>query len=73
MQLTPPAGRERLLATWSRTPLPLHQLVTLAGQAGQAVSRSYLATRDIERVQESVQKLRREDWHVVVLELDHES
>jgi hypothetical protein len=73
VRLTPPAGRERLFATWSRMPLPLHKLVTLAGQAGEAVSESYLATRDIERVQESMQKLRREDWHVVVLELDHES
>ena len=34
-------------------------------------SRPYVATRDMKRVQQSVQQLRPEDWHAVVLELDH--
>jgi hypothetical protein len=29
------------------------------------------AMRDMKRVQQSVQQLRPEDWHSVVLELDH--
>jgi hypothetical protein len=72
VQLTPPAGRERLIATWSRMPLPLTKILTLTGHAQDAVSRPYRATRDMERVQETVQQLRREDWHAVVLELDHQ-
>jgi hypothetical protein len=34
-------------------------------------SQPYVATRDMKRVQQSVQQLRPEDWHAVVLELDH--
>jgi hypothetical protein len=70
--VTPPAGRERLFAVWSRVPppLPLHELFRLAGGEG-LVSPAYRATRNLERVQESVQQLRPEDWHAVVLELDH--
>jgi hypothetical protein len=69
--LTPPAGSERLFAVWSRVPLSLDRVLRLAGGEGVGVSRPYRATRNMERVQQSVKELRREDWHAVVLELDH--
>jgi hypothetical protein len=68
--LTPPAGDERLFAVWSRIPLSLEKLVELTVSDAE-VSPSYRATRDVQRVQESVQRLRREDWQAVVLELEH--
>jgi serine/threonine protein kinase len=73
--LTPPAGIERLFAVWSRTPLPLRleHLVQLATGDPGPVSRTYRATRNMERVQASVQKLRPEDWRAAVLELTHEA
>jgi hypothetical protein len=63
VEMTPPAGRERLYAVWSRTPLPASQLSWLA--------RPGVATRDMQRVQETLSKLRAEDWHAVMLELEH--
>jgi hypothetical protein len=71
LELTPPVGRERLVAVWTRTPLPVRpeDLLSLAGTE----KRAYYASRDIVRVQESVQELRPEDRQVVVLELEHES
>jgi hypothetical protein len=72
VELTPPAGRERLIAFWSRMPLPLHELTSLARTRAEGVSQSYCATRDMERVGGVVRKLPREDWHAVVLELDHQ-
>ena len=71
--MTPPAGDERLFAVWSRAPLELERAVALARGDEGAVSAPYRATRNMERVQESVQRLRHEDWHAVVLELDHQS
>ena len=76
IEMTPPAGRERLFAVWTRQPIPLcldqlHSLVE--GKHGNSpASRPYVATRDMKRVQQSVQQLRPEDWHAVVLELDHD-
>jgi hypothetical protein len=75
VEMTPPAGRERLFAVWTRQPLPLridqlHSLVERKNGDSPA-SRPYVATRDMKRVQQSVQQLRFEDWHAVVLELDH--
>jgi hypothetical protein len=77
VEMTPPAGRERLFAVWSRMPLPLrldrlHSLVEGTGKKSPA-SRPYVATRDMKRVQQSVEQLRPEDWHAVVLELDHQA
>jgi hypothetical protein len=69
--MTPPAGDERLFAVWSRAPLPLDQAVALTRGEGDAVSPSYRATRNMERVQQSVRQLGPEDWHAVVLELNH--
>ncbi len=76
VEMTPPAGPERLFAVWSRQPLPLrldrlHSLVEPKGKKTPA-SRPYIATRDMKRVQQSVQQLQPGDWHAVVLELEHE-
>jgi serine/threonine protein kinase len=73
IELTPPAGQERLFALWSRAPLPLRldELATLAQKGELPVSGPYRATRDMVRVQESVQRLRPEEWQAVVLELSH--
>jgi serine/threonine protein kinase len=75
VEMTPPAGRERLFAVWTRQPLALrldqlHSLVERKNGDSRA-SRPYVATRDMKRVQQSVQRLKPEDWHAVVLELDH--
>jgi serine/threonine protein kinase len=74
VEMTPPAGRERLFAVWSRQPLSLHldQLRSLVEPTRDSpASRPYVATRDMKRVQHSIQQLRPEDWHAVVLELNH--
>jgi serine/threonine protein kinase len=73
VELSPPAGRERLFALWSREPLPLRldELLALAEQGEAPASGPYRATRDMIRLQESVRRLAPEDWHAVVLELDH--
>jgi hypothetical protein len=75
LELTPPDGRERLLAVWSRMPLPLRldRLTSLVEPKGKKspVSRPYVATRDIKRIQQSVQELPPQDWQAVVLDLDH--
>jgi serine/threonine protein kinase len=73
VELAPPAGPERLFAVWSPAPLPLRpeELLRLAGRAEGPGSGPYRATRDMARVQESVRRLSPEDWHAVVLELDH--
>ena len=75
VEMTPPTGRERLFAVWTRQPLSLRldQLHSLLERnpGDPPASRPYVATRDMKRVQQSVQHLRPEDWHAVVLELDH--
>jgi serine/threonine protein kinase len=75
VEMTPPAGRERLFAVWSRSPISfgldrLHRLIEERGSNWPA-SQPYIATRDMKRVQQSVQQLRPEDWHSVALELEH--
>jgi hypothetical protein len=67
--MTPPAGRERLFAVWSHEPLRLDQLAGLAGR-GETTA-PYRATRDMRRVADSFERLRPEDRHVVVVEVDH--
>jgi RNA polymerase sigma factor (sigma-70 family) len=75
IEMSPPAGRERLFAVWRRQPLPLglDQLLSLVGRKAEdhPASRPYVATRDMKRFQQSVQQLPPEDLHWVVLELDH--
>jgi serine/threonine protein kinase len=75
VEMTPPAGQERLFAVWTRQPLSLrleqlHSLVQ-STKGDSPPSRPYVATRDMKRVQQSVEQLRPEDWHAVGLELDH--
>jgi serine/threonine protein kinase len=77
VEMTPPAGRERLIAVWTREPLPLrldelHSLVE-HNSGDRPASRPYIATRDMKRVRQSVQQLRPDDWQAVVLEIDHGS
>jgi serine/threonine protein kinase len=75
VELTPPAGRERLFAVWSRQPLPLRleRLQSLVESKGKRTptSRPYVATRDMKRVQQSVEGLPPEDWKAVSVQLDH--
>jgi hypothetical protein len=71
VELSPPAGRERLLALWSRSPLPLNLEELLSLVEGKEADKATNATRDLKRVQASVQQLRPEEWHATVLELTH--
>jgi serine/threonine protein kinase len=75
VELTPPAGRERLFALWSAAPLPLRpeEFLSLAERGTVPGSGPYRATRDMARVQASVQRLNPGQWQAVVLELDHRS
>jgi serine/threonine protein kinase len=73
VELTPPVGHERLFALWTRQPLPLRleELRSLAEPGPASGPGPYRATRDMVRVQQSIQQLHPQDRHVVVLELDH--
>ena len=75
VDMTPPAGRERLFAVWIRQPLSLRidQLQSLVErkEGDSPASLPYVATRDMKRVHQSVQQLKPENWHAVVMELDH--
>jgi hypothetical protein len=62
VELAPPAGRERVYAVWSREPLALRQYLESAA-----------TVRDMKRVQESLGQLGEDDWHAVMLELDHQA
>jgi hypothetical protein len=64
VEMTPPAGREQVYAVWSRVPLPSGQLAGLV--------RPGVRTRDMQRVQDTLATLRAEDWHAVMLELEHQ-
>jgi hypothetical protein len=72
-ELTLPAGRERVVAVWTRRPwtLRLEELHSLLDQNEVPGAGAYRATRDMVRVQQSLQQLGPEDRQVVVLELDH--
>jgi serine/threonine protein kinase len=69
VEMTPPAGRERLFAVWSRQPLRFEQLASVA--SGGPASTPYRATRDMKRVQGAVHRLQAEDRHAVVVEVEH--
>jgi serine/threonine protein kinase len=73
VQLTPPAGRERIVALWTRQPLQLRleEFARLAGGTSTPISGPYQATRDMMRVQQTVQYLAPGDWDAAVLELEH--
>jgi hypothetical protein len=74
VELTPPTGTERLCALWTRRPLPLplEELRGLVGQGTVPGGGPYRATRDMVRVQQSLQQLPPDDRHAVVLELNHQ-
>jgi hypothetical protein len=68
VELTPPAGRERLLAVWLRTPLALADLLgPEAGGPADLVSPGYRSTRQLERLQEALLRLPAGSWQAVVL------
>jgi hypothetical protein len=71
LRLGVPVALKTLPFQSTGAPLPLspEELFRLTQEG--AVSAGYRATRNMERVQSSVQQLRREDWQAVVLELDH--
>jgi hypothetical protein len=73
VRLTPPAGRERLVALWTREPLALRrdELRTLAEQGEVPVTGPARTTRDLELVQESVEGLTAGEWEAAVVELRH--
>jgi hypothetical protein len=77
VEMTPPAGRERLFAVWSRRPLPLplDRLQSLVESRGKkaSTSRPYAATRDMKRVRQSVERLPADEWAAVSVELEHGS
>jgi serine/threonine-protein kinase len=75
VEMTPPKGRERLFAIWSRHQLSVRpdQLLGMAGSADAQVSKPYQATRDMVRVRSSMQELGTKGSHAVVLGLDHEA
>ena len=62
VELTPPAGRERLYAVWSRAPLAARARGRL-GSRGDGARHAARAG--------GVGQLRPEDWHAVLLVLDH--
>jgi hypothetical protein len=59
IELVPPAGRERLVALWTRVPLERGVLAELGQGAGLERLRGLLATTPPE------------DWHGVALEVEH--
>jgi serine/threonine protein kinase len=69
VELTPPAGRERLFAVWSRQPAPFEELAALA--VSRASATPYRATRDMKRVQDAVGRLEPQDRRVLVVEVEH--
>lgn len=56
IELTPPAGRERLYAVWSVSPL----------------SDPHTPFPDMKRLQEALALRHPEHWHAILLELDHQ-
>src|SRR5262249_22089439 len=71
--LEAPAGRERMLAVWSSSPLPMsaRELRGLAEGTGEGGSRACRSRRDILRVRQAVEGT--VEGRVVVLELEHEA
>jgi hypothetical protein len=63
VQLTPPAGRERLYAVWSRVPLSLAHLLRVAERLP--------GPGELARVQEALTQRSAADWHAVMLEVEH--
>lgn len=74
VEMTPPTGRERLCAIWTRKPrlLSVTHLQSLADGGELPVSRAYQATRDMQRVRQTLEQCPSDDWDAATLELEHE-
>jgi hypothetical protein len=72
VEMTPPAGRERVFAVWSRQPLAMksESLLRVVEGGDPDAMRPYRATRDMKRVQKSLEELGPMDRYVAVLELE---
>jgi hypothetical protein len=68
VELTLPAGCERLLAVWLRAPLSLAELLGTGADLG---SPGYRSTRSLERLQETLRRLPGQDLEAVVLAVSH--
>lgn len=64
VEMMPPAGRELVYAVWSRVPVTVQQLAGLVGRGA--------TLRDMKRVQDELASARPEEWHAVMLELEHQ-
>jgi serine/threonine protein kinase len=73
VEVTPPAGSERLFAVWTRELLPLRldEVHDLVESGSTPASAAYRATRDMVRIEEAVQQLRPHDWCAAVLKIEH--
>lgn len=73
VEMTPPAGRERIFAVWSREPIAFSSGAFPVASELEKLSASvpYRATRDMKRVQQTVRAFAAGDRSVVVLELNH--
>jgi tRNA A-37 threonylcarbamoyl transferase component Bud32 len=73
VEMTPPCGRERLVAVWCRDPIALNPQLLLDLAGGKATtSGPYRSTREMARIRDSVLRLESGTWRATVLELDHE-
>jgi hypothetical protein len=72
-EVSPPNGRERIVAIWSDRPLPLQvgHLWSLVDGTTNGTSRAYRATRDIKRIEVSLATLRPSSWCARIVEIDH--
>ncbi len=72
VEMTPPTGRERLVAVWSEVPLPLdlRELASAIDAGNAPISRAYRTTRNMKKIQETVARLTH-PWQARVIELDH--
>ena len=64
VEMIPPTGRERLYAIWTRHAATSTQLADLV--------RPGVQLRDMVRVHDALSRLPEEDWHAVLLELEHQ-
>ncbi|QDU21759.1 serine/threonine-protein kinase [Urbifossiella limnaea] len=73
VEMTPPAGRERVFAVWSKEPSPLstERLAGFVEHHHGLCSAPYRASRDMKRIKEAIEQLPTSDRFLTVLELDH--
>lgn len=72
VQVTPPAGCERIFGVWSREPLKVPLAEFARHESGQLpISRAYQATRNLVLVEQAVHRLSGEECQATVVELEH--